>query len=91
MKSKPIKKIILSILFFFPPSALYVPRSYGLPAEDVQVVADARYVEVAQKLIREAKTSIQVMMFEMGYYDQHSNTPSNLLIKGLIEAKKRGV
>ena len=30
-------------------------------------------------------------MFEMGYYDNHPNTPSNLLIKELIEAKKRGV
>jgi len=31
------------------------------------------------------------MMFEMGYYDRNPNTPSNLLIKELINAKKRGV
>jgi phosphatidylserine/phosphatidylglycerophosphate/cardiolipin synthase-like enzyme len=31
------------------------------------------------------------MMFEMGYYDQHSNTPSNLLVKELINAKKRAI
>jgi len=46
---------------------------------------------MAQKIIREAKTSIHVMMFEMGYYDQQPNTPSNLLIKELIHAKKRGI
>ena len=42
-------------------------------------------------MIQEAKHSIQVMMFEMGYYDRNPNTPSNLLIRELINAKKRGV
>jgi len=42
-------------------------------------------------MIRESKESIYVMMFEMGYYDNRPNTPSNLLIKDLIEAKKRGI
>jgi phosphatidylserine/phosphatidylglycerophosphate/cardiolipin synthase-like enzyme len=42
-------------------------------------------------MILEAKTSIHVMMFEMRYYDEHPNSPSNLLIKALIDAKKRGV
>jgi len=72
-------------------SALCVQSSKALPAEDVQLVTDAQYVEVAKKLIREAKTAIQVMMFEMGYYEEHKNTPSNLLIRELIEARKRGV
>jgi len=31
------------------------------------------------------------MMFEMGYYEHHPDSPSNLLIKGLIDAGKRGV
>jgi len=55
------------------------------------VVTDGQYFPVAKKLIQEAKTSIQVMMFEMGYYEQHADTPSNLLIKELINAKKKGV
>jgi phosphatidylserine/phosphatidylglycerophosphate/cardiolipin synthase-like enzyme len=86
-----MKRIILSILFFFLLSAFYRPLSFGLPAEDVQLVMDGQYFQVAKKMIREAKHSIQVMMFEMGYYDQYSNTPSNLLIKELIDARKRGV
>jgi hypothetical protein len=90
-RCKSMKKIIVSILFFFLLSALYPPLSYSLPAEDVQVVTDAQYLPVAKKMIQEAKRSIQVMMFEMGYYDEHPNTPSNLLIKELIHAKKRGV
>lgn len=86
-----MKKIIISVLFIFLLSTFYFPLSFGLPAEDVQLVTDAQYFQVARKIIQEAKHSIQVMMFEMGYYDQHPNTPSNLLIKELIEARKRGV
>lgn len=86
-----MKKIIVSVLFIFLLSTLYLPLSFGLPAEDVQLVTDVQYFEVAKKLIHEAKYSIQVMMFEMGYYDQHPNTPSNILIKELINARKRGV
>ncbi len=86
-----MKKVILALLFLFPLSTFYTPHSFCLPAEDVQLVLDAQYFQVAKKMIQEAKHSIQVMMFEMGYYDQHPNTPSNLLIKELIDAKKRGV
>jgi len=84
-------KIKLSILSFFLLSTVHLPFSYSLPAEDVQLVTDAQYVRVAQKMIQEAKASVQVMMFEMGYYDGHPDTPSNLLIRELIHAKKRGV
>jgi phosphatidylserine/phosphatidylglycerophosphate/cardiolipin synthase-like enzyme len=86
-----MKKIIVSVLFIFLLSTLYLPLSFGLPAEDVQLVTDVQYFEVAKKLIHEAKYSIQVMMFEMGYYDKYPNTPSNLLIKELMNATKRGV
>ncbi len=86
-----MKKTVLSILFFFLFAPFHLPLSYSLPVEDVQLVTDAQFFQVARKIIQEAKHSIQVMMFEMGYYDQHPNTPSNLLIKELIEARKRGV
>jgi phosphatidylserine/phosphatidylglycerophosphate/cardiolipin synthase-like enzyme len=86
-----MKKIIVSVLFIFLLSTLYLPLSFGLPAEDVQLVTDVQYFEVAKKLIHEAKYSIKVMMFEMGYYDKYPNTPSNLLVKELMNATKRGV
>ena len=86
-----MRKKIPSLLFFFILSTFYLPLSFGLPAEDVQLVTDAQYFQVAKKMIQEAKSSIQVMMFEMGYYDRYPNTPSNLLVKELIDAKKRGV
>jgi phosphatidylserine/phosphatidylglycerophosphate/cardiolipin synthase-like enzyme len=86
-----MKKIYVSVLFFLLLSAFYLPCAIGFPAEDVQLVTDGQYFEVAKKLIHEAKYSIQVMMFEMGYYDKYPNTPSNLLIKELMNATKRGV
>lgn len=63
----------------------------GVPAEDVQLVTDAQYFQVAKKMIQEAKSSIRVMMFEMGYYEKYPNTPSNLLVQELMNARKRGV
>jgi phosphatidylserine/phosphatidylglycerophosphate/cardiolipin synthase-like enzyme len=86
-----MKKVIFALLFLFPLSTFYAPHSFCLPAEDVQLVTDAQYFQAAKRLIQEAKHSIQVMMFEMGYYDRNPNTPSNLLIKELINARKRGV
>jgi phosphatidylserine/phosphatidylglycerophosphate/cardiolipin synthase-like enzyme len=91
MGIKSMKKVVVALLFFFLLSTFYAPHSFGLPAEDIQLVTDAQYFEVAKKMIQEAKSSIRVMMFEMGYYEKHPNTPSNLLIKELIEARKRGV
>ena len=86
-----MKKVVWGLLFFILLFISYLPHSFGLPVQDVQVVMDAQYFQVAKKTIQEARTSIQVMMFEMRYYDEHPNSPSNLLIKALIDAKKRGV
>ncbi len=86
-----MKKILLSVFSFFFLFAFYPALSLGFPAEDVQLVTDGEYFQVAKKMIREAKASIHVMMFEMGYYDRYPNTPSNLLIKELMAARKRGV
>ena len=86
-----MKRIVLINGFLLLLLFIHLVPSFGLPAQDVQLVLDAQYVQVAQKMIKEAQESIQVMMFEMRYYDEHPNTPSNLLIKELIDAKKRGV
>jgi phosphatidylserine/phosphatidylglycerophosphate/cardiolipin synthase-like enzyme len=86
-----MKKVILALLFLFPLSTFYTSHSFSLPAEDVQLVLNAQYFQVAKKMIQGAKDSIQAMMFEMGYYEKYPNTLSNLLIKELINARKRGV
>ena len=65
-----MKKVFLALLFLFPLYTFYAQHSFSLPAEDVQVVLDDQYFQVAKKMIQEAKHSIQVMMFEMGYYNE---------------------
>lgn len=87
------RKVCLHVLYFLYSLIFICSASWSaaLPAEDVQLVTDAQYFEAAKKMIQEAKSTIQVMMFEMGYYEKYLNTPSNLLIKELIDAKKRGV
>lgn len=86
-----MKKAVLGLILFFLLSTFHVPGPVALPAQDVQVIMDAQYFQVAKKLIQESKTSIHVMMFDMRYYEEHPNSPSNLLIKALMDAKKRGV
>jgi phosphatidylserine/phosphatidylglycerophosphate/cardiolipin synthase-like enzyme len=65
--------------------------THALPAEDVRVVLDREYFQVTRGLLRSAKKSIQVMMFEAGFYVGHPKSPSNLLIGELISAQKRGI
>jgi cardiolipin synthase len=65
--------------------------SFGLPARDVQVISDREYFEVVQTCFKEAQSSIKVMMFEASYYEKYPNSPTNVLIRELIAAHKRGV
>jgi cardiolipin synthase len=65
--------------------------SFGLPARDVQVITDREYFEVVQTCFKEAQSSIKVMMFEASYYEKYPNSPTNILIRELIAAHKRGV
>ena len=63
----------------------------GFPAKDVQVVTDRQYVEVVRRCFQKATSSIKMMMFEASYYKKYPESPSNLLIRELIAAKKRGL
>jgi len=63
---------------------------YALPAEDVKVILDREYFQITRELLRNAKKSIHMMMFEASFYDKHPKSPSNILIGELISARKRG-
>ncbi len=65
--------------------------SLGFPAKDVQVITDRQYFGVVRRCFQEAKSSIKMMMFEASYYKKYPYSPSNLLIRELIAAKKRGL
>ena len=65
--------------------------SFGLPAGDVQVITDREYFDVVQTCFKEAQSSIKVMMFEANYYEKYPGSPTNVLIRELVAAHKRGV
>ena len=65
----------------------------GLQAEPVavKVIFDKQYYPAALKAIEEAKESINFAVFQIRYYPEYPQSPSNLLIDGLVLAAKRGV
>lgn len=61
------------------------------PAEDVEVIQNREYFPAVHQALKEAKESIRVIMFEACYYEEYPDSPSNILIRDLIEAHRRGV
>ena len=86
-----MKKIILSFLLFSLLSTFHVPLSISSPVEELRLVTNEQYFQVARDLIKGAKHSLRVMMFEMTYYKNRASSPTNVLMQELISARKRGV
>ena len=63
----------------------------ALPAEDVEIIQNREYFPRVHRVLKEAAESIRVIMFEACYYEEYPDSPSNILIKDLIEAHRRGV
>ncbi len=63
----------------------------ALSAEDVEVIRNREYFPTLHRALQEARGSIKVIMFEACYYEEYPDSPSNILIKDLIEAHARGV
>jgi phosphatidylserine/phosphatidylglycerophosphate/cardiolipin synthase-like enzyme len=83
------RTFVFYLLFFI--ILLSHSLTHALPAKDVKVVLDKEYFQITQGLLRNAKKSIQMMMFEASFYAKHPKSPSNILIGELISARKRGV
>jgi cardiolipin synthase len=83
--------VVKSIALFISLFLLLPAYTLGLPARDVQVITDREYFDIVRTCFKEARSSIAVMMFEAAYYDRYPNSPTNVLIRELIAARKRGV
>ncbi|MBC7188822.1 hypothetical protein H5U35_01205, partial [Candidatus Aerophobetes bacterium] len=59
--------------------------------EKVKIIKDREYFPCVAEIIKNAKKSIKVIAFEMGYYPEYPTSPSNILIQELINARKRDV
>lgn len=64
---------------------------YSLPAEDIEIINNRDYFPRVHELFKNAKKSIYIMMFSAHYYDKYPNSPSNILFRDLVAAKKRGL
>jgi phosphatidylserine/phosphatidylglycerophosphate/cardiolipin synthase-like enzyme len=84
---KKVLSVPLILILFL----IFTSSSLAFPAKDCQLIIDSEYPKVVREAIRGAQNSIQMMMFEASYYQKYPDTPSNLLIRELIAARKRGV
>ncbi len=82
---KLVKKLLV-VYFLFLSEFIYC-----LPAENIEVINNSSYFVQVDKLLKSANKSVYVIMFSVQYYDDYMNSPSNLLLKDLVDAKNRGV
>ncbi|MFC2153876.1 phospholipase D-like domain-containing protein [Candidatus Altiarchaeota archaeon] len=67
------------------------PQLDQVDKADLVVINDRYYFPQAYKLIQDSKTSIHLAMFELKYYPRFPISPSNKLVKEIIQAHQRGV
>ena len=80
---------VVFVLFLL--STIHIPLSISSPVEELRLVTNEQYFQAARDLIKGAKHSLRVMMFEMTYYKNRTGSPTNVLMQELISARKRGV
>jgi phosphatidylserine/phosphatidylglycerophosphate/cardiolipin synthase-like enzyme len=78
--------MILLVLCILLPSLLC-----GLSVDGITPVNNRDYVHAVHQLLKSAHTNIRVMVYQTWYYEDYPDSDSNLFLKELIEAKKRGV
>lgn len=83
-----MKKINLFILLI---SLLLISTSVLSFTADVRPISNKSYFEELHPLLKHAKKSIYIIMFEMRYYPKYPNSPANILVRDLINAAKRKV
>ncbi|HDN84718.1 MAG TPA: hypothetical protein ENG47_03040, partial [Candidatus Aerophobetes bacterium] len=87
MKNKVWLNVLCVIIL-----TLFISSSAVLSStQSIKIIKDQEYFPLVDRAIKNAKSSIQVIAFEVGYYPEHPLSPSNILIQDLIAAQRRGV
>lgn len=89
MNNKLMKKILPILLFVFILSIAGAQE--WVDADGVSVSNNRDYPKMCLKLINDAKSEINIMLYQLGYYVYYPGSDSNLMIEGLERAVKRGV
>lgn len=61
------------------------------PADDVIPIPNREYFKALHEALRNAQEKIYVLMFSARYYPEYPNDANSVILKDLIDAKKRGV
>jgi len=85
MKSR--KYVLFAILIFL----LSLETLLAFPARDVKPIPNRLYYPTIHKLLKVAKKSIYIVMFEMFYYPNYPESQENQLVQDVIDAHKRGL
>lgn len=79
-------------LYLFLITILILITTSVLPfTADVKPISNKFYFKEIHSLLKQAKKSIYIIMFEIRYYHKYPNSPANILVRDLIKADKRGV
>ncbi|MBN1160281.1 MAG: hypothetical protein JXA43_03605 [Candidatus Diapherotrites archaeon] len=70
--------------------ACEIPEASCLEGQAIPML-DRNYFMIADAALKNAQTTIDVMQFEVKYYDTYSDSNMNLIVSDLIEAHNRGV
>ena len=60
-------------------------------SEEIKPICDREYFPAVHSLLKNAKSSIYLVMHQIRYYDEHPGSSANLFCNDLIAAAKRGV
>jgi len=64
---------------------------FSLPADDVIPIPNREYMPALHEVLKNAKKKIHVLMFTARYYPEYPNDANSIILRDLIEARKRGV
>jgi len=84
-----MKKIILVGLFLI--IGIFVGLTISNSQAEVRVLNDVDVFPTLLREINNADDSVHLIVFEINYYDNYPDSPSNQLIEALVGAKDRGV
>lgn len=88
-----MKRILIPVLLFaafF--SGIWTGRFYQPSDTGIEVpVLDRDYYTEVLSLIKSAKSSVHILMFEIFYYPEYPESKTNLLLNELVNAQSRGL
>ena len=67
------------------------PENFCLDRISVIPITDRMYFTQVHDILKNSKKSIHMIVFEIKYYPTYQDSLENILVRDLIEAKKRGV